>query len=156
MKRRAIQGYVLLEALVAILIFSLGLLGMMGFQVASARIVTDSRFRTEAAILADELISKMAVDRRDVVVSNYAYDSASGGEGSGGASSRAWFQDRVVGASKLPNASATVRVARGVAVDTFTVAVRIQWDMPSSGTSDKAVAQKTVEHGSYETNAMLF
>ena len=59
--RRTLRGYVLLEALVALLIFSLGLLGMIGFQAASTRIATDSRFRTEAAILVDELISKMSV-----------------------------------------------------------------------------------------------
>ena len=54
------RGYVLLEALVALLIFSLGLLGLIGFQAASTKIATDSRFRTEAAMLADELLAKMA------------------------------------------------------------------------------------------------
>jgi Tfp pilus assembly protein PilV len=35
MRVRGERGYVLLEALVALLIFSLGLLGMIGFQAAS-------------------------------------------------------------------------------------------------------------------------
>lgn len=153
MKRRATRGYVLLEALVAILIFSLGLLGMIGFQAASTRIVTDSRFRTEAAILADELIAKMAVDRRDVAKTNYIYDSEGSG---GGSSSDTWFVKRVTGGSKLPNPKAKVDVADGAAVDTFKVTVKIQWDLPSSGTTDKAVKQKAVEHGIYETTALLF
>ncbi|TYC55132.1 hypothetical protein ETQ85_15565 [Zoogloea oleivorans] len=153
MKRRDVRGYVLLEALVALLIFSLGLLGMIGFQAASTRIVTDSRFRTEAAILADELIAKMSVDKRSVVIANYAYDSEGGG---GGASTRTWFETRVTGASKLPNPKVKVDVASGASVDTFTVTVRIQWDLPSSGTSDKAVKQKEMEHGNYETQALLF
>ncbi|MBT9498759.1 MAG: pilus assembly protein PilV [Zoogloea sp.] len=153
MKRRDVRGYVLLEALVALLIFSLGLLGMIGFQAASTRIVTDSRFRTEAAILADELIAKMSVDKRSVVIANYAYDSEGGG---GGASTRTWFETRVIEASKLPNPKVKVDVASGASVDTFTVTVRIQWDLPSSGTSDKALKQKAMEHGNYETQALLF
>ena len=123
MRVRGERGYVLLEALVALLIFSLGLLGMIGFQAASTRIATDSRFRTEAAILADELISKMAVDKRAVVVSQYAYDSAAGG---GGASADDWFTKRVKNASKLPNAKAKVAVVNGNAVDTFAVTVTIE------------------------------
>jgi type IV pilus assembly protein PilV len=147
MKRRSIRGYVLLEALVALLIFSLG------FQAASTRIVIDSRFRTEAAILADELIAKMAVDRRDVAKTNYIYDSERDG---GGSASDAWFVARVTGGSKLPNPKAKVDVVDGAAVDTFKVTIKIQWDLPSSGTSDKAVNQKAVEHGIYETTALLF
>ena len=60
MKKNSGQsGYVLLEALVAMLIFSLGLLGLIGFQAASTKIATDSRFRTEAAMLADELLARL-------------------------------------------------------------------------------------------------
>lgn len=153
MRVRGERGYVLLEALVALLIFSLGLLGMIGFQAASTRIATDSRFRTEAAILADELISKMAVDKRAVVVSQYAYDSAAGG---GGASAHEWFSKRVKDASKLPNAKAKVAVENGNAVDTFAVTVTIEWDLPNSGGSDTAAGKKNLEHGIYVTQAMLF
>lgn len=152
MKVRGERGYVLLEALVALLIFSLGLLGMIGFQAASTRIVTDSRFRTEAAILADELISKMSVAKRVSVVSEYTYDSTGGG----GASAHAWFTKRVTEASKLPNPKAKVEVANGSAVDTFVVKVTIEWDMPGSGTSQKAQARAAMEHGSYVTETMLF
>lgn len=151
MRARGEHGYVLLEALVALLIFSLGLLGMIGFQAASTRIATDSRFRTEAAILADELISKMAVAKRSVVISEYVYDS----KGGGGASSAAWFEQRVTEASKLPNPKAKVEVVNGNAVDTFAVTVTIEWDLPNSG-SDAVAGKKNLEHGVYVTQAMLF
>lgn len=146
MKIRDQHGYVLLEALVALLIFSLGLLGMIGFQAASTRIATDSRFRTEAAILADELLAKMAVDKRSVVIANYVYDSEHGG---GGAATDAWFKQRVTAASKLANPKVKVDVANGSAVDTFTVRVRLQWDMPG-------VKETDPEHGNYVTETMLY
>lgn len=152
MKKRGEHGYVLLEALVALLIFSLGLLGMIGFQAASTRIATDSRFRTEAAILADELISKMGVAKRVSVESEYTYDSTGGG----GASAHAWFTKRVTEASKLPNPKAKIEVARGNSVDTFVVKVTIEWDLPGNGSSKEAKDRAAMEHGSYVTETMLF
>lgn len=147
MKVRGERGYVLLEALVALLIFSLGLLGMIGFQAASTRIATDSRFRTEAAILADELISKMSVAKRVSVVSDYTYESTGGG----GAAAQAWFTKRVTEASKLPNPYAKVDVVsdfnNGSAIDTFLVTVRIEWALPGA---------KSTERGVYVTQTMLF
>lgn len=150
MRVRGERGYVLLEALVALLIFSLGLLGMLGFQAASTRIATDSRFRTEAAILADELISKMSVDKRAVVISEYVYESPGGG----GASAHAWFTKRVKEASKLPNPKAKVDVDNGKAIDTFVVTVTIEWELP--GAKPGADGNESLEHGRYVTQAMLF
>jgi len=151
--RRTMRGYVLLEALVALLIFSLGLLGMIGFQAASTRIASDSRFRTEAAILVDELISKMSVDQRSTVAAKYAYDSVSGVKGS---ASDAWFTDRVVGASKLPNATAKVDIANGAALDTLTVTVTLTWTMPGAVKTGASAKQKEQAEGRYVTNTLLY
>lgn len=155
--RQTVRGYVLLEALVALLIFSLGLLGMIGFQAASTRIASDSRFRTEAAILVDELISKMSVDQRVNVAARYGYDSATGVKG---VATDAWFNDRVVGASKLPNAAAKVEVANGAALDTMSVTITLTWIMPgsikeSSTTAEKA-KQKEQAEGKYVTSTLLY
>ena len=89
------SGYVLLEALVALLIFSLGLLGMVGFQAASTKIATDSRFRTEAAMLADELLAKMTASDVSKVETEFAAPN--------GPKFKAWLNDRVIAAARLPN-----------------------------------------------------
>lgn len=151
--RRTPRGYVLLEALVALLIFSLGLLGMIGFQAASTRISSDSRFRTEAAILVDELISKMSVDQRSTVAARYAYDSTTGVKG---VATDAWFNDRVVGASKLPNVSAKVDVANGAAQDTLTVSVTLAWTMPGAVKSGASAKEKEQAEGRYVTSTLLY
>lgn len=151
--RQAVRGYVLLEALVALLIFSLGLLGMIGFQAASTRIASDSRFRTEAAILVDELISKMSVDQRSTVAAKYVYDSVSGVKGT---ASDAWFNDRVVGSSKLPNASAKVDIANGAALDTLTVTVTLTWKLPGATKSGASAKEKEQAEGRYVTNTLLY
>lgn len=65
------KGFSILEGLMAILIFSLGILAVIGLQAASVRAVTDSRYRVEATFLANKLISEMWVnyDRNAVVPS---------------------------------------------------------------------------------------
>ena len=57
------QGVVLLEALIGILIFSLGVLALVAMQAVSISNVSNARYRTEAAFLANEIISEIWVDR---------------------------------------------------------------------------------------------
>jgi type IV pilus assembly protein PilV len=52
-------GAALLEAMLAILIFSLGILTVIGIQAASIRMVTDAQYRSRASLLADRLIGEM-------------------------------------------------------------------------------------------------
>ncbi|MEO8278136.1 MAG: type IV pilus modification protein PilV [Ideonella sp.] len=60
--RRSDTGFVLLEVLVALLIFAFGVLGIVGLQAAMTKAQTSSKFRGEAAYLAQELIGSMWAD----------------------------------------------------------------------------------------------
>lgn len=50
------QGVVLLEALIAILIFSMGVLAIVGLQAAMIKNTSDARFRSEASFMAQQRI----------------------------------------------------------------------------------------------------
>jgi len=50
------HGALLLEALIGILIFSIGILALVAMQATAISQVTDARYRTEAANLADRFI----------------------------------------------------------------------------------------------------
>lgn len=52
----------LIEALVGILIFSIGILALIGMQAQAIKNTTDARYRSEAAFLATEVIGRMWVD----------------------------------------------------------------------------------------------
>jgi type IV pilus assembly protein PilV len=52
----------LIEALVGILIFSVGILALMGLQAVSIKNTIESKYRTEASFLANEIIGAMWVD----------------------------------------------------------------------------------------------
>lgn len=143
-QKKVESGYVLLEALIALLIFSLGLLGMIGFQAASFKIVTDSRFRTEAAMLADELLARMSASPIVSVEADY---------GPQGPKFRAWLNDRVIGVSRLPGVQVIPRFSASAISDrTRLVSLRIEWTNPGSGDSNASVGTT----GIYETRAMIF
>lgn len=59
--RRHQHGMFLIEALIAILIFSLGILGLMAMGGAAVSAQSDARFRTEASNLADAIASEIAL-----------------------------------------------------------------------------------------------
>jgi len=70
-------GAYLLEALIGILIFSFGILGIVGLQAQAIRFTNDSELRAEAVYLANALISKMWTDDRTQL--KVKYDSTVGG-----------------------------------------------------------------------------
>ena len=60
--RTAQKGVVLLEAMVAILIFSMGVLAIVGLQAAMIKNTTDSKYRSEASYIAQARIGQMWAD----------------------------------------------------------------------------------------------
>ena len=58
-------GVMLIEALIGILIFSIGILAMLGMQGAAIKNTTDARYRSEASYLANQIIGQMWVDDND-------------------------------------------------------------------------------------------
>lgn len=75
--RRRERGVMLIEALIAILIFSIGILAVVGMQGVAIKNVTESKYRSEAAFLANELISNMWTDAGNVTPANYNYPGSS-------------------------------------------------------------------------------
>lgn len=60
--RRAQRGALLLETLVAILIFAFGVLGVVGLQVSMMRAQTSAKFRADAIALTNEYLGLLWVD----------------------------------------------------------------------------------------------
>ena len=65
------QGSALLEALFAILIFSVGVLALVAMQAVSIKNSIDAKYRSDASYLANQIIAQMWVDR--VNLDNYAH-----------------------------------------------------------------------------------
>jgi len=57
------RGVMLIEVLIAILIFSIGILAVVGMQSVAIKNVTESKHRSEAAFLAEGLMAQMWIDQ---------------------------------------------------------------------------------------------
>jgi len=102
------SGLMLIEVLVSILIFSIGILGMVGLQVAATQNSANAEYRTMASGLANDIVSQMWL-RKTANPANAGLSN----------DITAW-KSRVT-ASRLPNANATVvRAADGITTITVT------------------------------------
>ncbi len=63
------KGMTLIEALVGLVIFSFGILGLIGLQAVTVRDTMDAKYRIDAGYLANQIIATMWVDRTNL--SNY-------------------------------------------------------------------------------------
>jgi type IV pilus assembly protein PilV len=62
LRRKAQQGIAMLEALLAIVILAIGVIGTIGLQARSVSALADAGLRAEAAIAADKLLGVMNTD----------------------------------------------------------------------------------------------
>lgn len=66
-KHKGQEGFLLLEVLLAIVIFSIGILGVLGLQAVMVKHSTEANLRSIASIVAEERISEMWADPANAV-----------------------------------------------------------------------------------------
>lgn len=71
------RGVVLIEILVAVVLFSIGVLGLIGLQIASMKNVGESQYRVEAAMLANSLAAQMRTSPAASRASDFASPAGS-------------------------------------------------------------------------------
>ena len=69
----------LLEVLIALLIFALGVLGLVGLQANAVKQSGQSKYRTDASLLASELVGQMWMSDRTFATLNTNFASANAG-----------------------------------------------------------------------------
>ena len=65
------KGVTLLESLIGILLFSIGILAVVAMQAVAVRSVAESKYRMDASFLANEVIGQMWANRANL--GTYAY-----------------------------------------------------------------------------------
>lgn len=147
MKRQQ-QGFFLIEALIAILIFTLGILGLIGMGSTAIAAQSDARFRTDAAILANDIAShiQLNVDRTSLAALQASLNGfqhrpignncAFTGAASGDAGLLNWLNTVVTVGPGLPGLPGTGATTQQVLVDTSATAfnrvqVTICWRAPT-------------------------
>ena len=124
------RGSVLLEALISVLIFSLGILALVSMQTAAARSTIDAKYRADAAFLANQIIGSLwgevPGNRADYVNGADATQAGAGGCQAGGAAARspealAWLGQV---ARLLPEATAD---RQQITINNDNITVRVCW-----------------------------
>jgi type IV pilus assembly protein PilV len=127
LRRRSLRqqaGFTLIEVLVVLLLFSVGLLGLVGLQAKATQISTSGEDSTRAALLANEMASAM-----------WAANSVTNGAATEGA-----WNTRVgnTAAGGLPNGVGTAVVTNCVATITVT------WRAPQETATHQYVTQVVI------------
>ena len=126
---RRMDGVVLIEVLVAMLIFMFGVLGLVGLQASVTRAQTDSKVRADATYLAGEIVGRMWTDLAHIASYN--------GGGCASATLCKEWQDKV--AATLPHGTGAITIDSG----NGDVAVTIGWTTPG-GQAHQYVINTTI------------
>jgi len=131
----------LLEALIAILIFSLGILAIVGLQAASIKSAGDAKYRSDASLLANQLIGEMRVADRTTTTLQTNFSNPSGTDYT------SWLTDV---AAALPGASATQPTVTFTTDSTTSTpssiaTITIYWQSPSESTAHQYVTVAQIE-----------
>jgi type IV pilus assembly protein PilV len=115
------QGVALLEALVAILIFSVGILSLVGMQATARRYATDAEFRSTASYLANQRIADAWVADRTTLITNFTKTDT---------------------LSELPSGKRIVTVTADPTstINGYIVSVTINWQIPGDTVTHALVA----------------
>ncbi len=76
MKQRRQRGVALIEALIAVLIFSFGVLGLIGLESAAINISVDAEDRNRATVLANDIASAMWLNNLNGAISVTPWQTA--------------------------------------------------------------------------------
>jgi type IV pilus assembly protein PilV len=129
------RGSVMLESLIAILIFSMGILALVALLGASVKNTASAKYRTEASLFANQVIGEMWTGNRTnaSLVADYGTDS--------GDKYEVW-KDRVV--QTLPGVADASLPTITVAADN-TVTVTVYWQAPGETDQHKYVAVTRIQ-----------
>lgn len=127
-------GFMLLEVLISVVIFSIGILGLLGLQANMAKAQTEAKARADASYLASELQGLMWSD-----LANLAQYQIQSGACTNTNNARCTNWVSKLGQS-LPSASSTVTV------DTTNgdVSITITWQLPGGGLSHRYQTMTTI------------
>lgn len=116
-RSRRARGFMLIEALVALLIFAFGVLGLVGLQATMTKAQSTAKYRADAAFLAQQVLGTMWSDAPNIA--SYATANCAGYS-----RCKSWATKV---ASTLPAGTAAVTLAG------TDITVAITWTQPNEG-----------------------
>ena len=155
------RGSMIIEALIALILFSFGMLGLIGLQAAAINTNVDTGYRVEANNFANRMFGQIQGNLRRDSAANYVADAqdfdhqSTGGDNncefsgtdSTNADVIAWIDDlqNAAKASRLPQATAQIRVTASAAAGSVnTVRIVVCWQQPGLSVPRRHVLMGTL------------
>lgn len=137
-KRRGMQGFTLLEVLVAMLVLSIGLLGLAGLMASSLKNSHSAYQRTQATWMVYDALDRMRANRQVALAKGYnlALGASPGGSGLAADDLSEW---NAALTNALPAGKGSIDVKDGGGVT-----IIVQWD-DSRGTGGGTTEQFRVD-----------
>lgn len=144
------RGIVLIDAMIAILIFSVGILGMVALQGSAVEMTGSANYRLNAAMLADHVIAQMWATDPSQLQTLFA--GSGSGDSSGGTSYTTWAKSfdcssKPVPINCLPGTKAnppsiavTPQTIASSGNTQYQVTVTVYWQAPSDSSVHKYVS----------------
>lgn len=115
------RGFILLEGLIAVLIFSLGILGLVGMQATAMKHSVEAKYRADASFLVNKLLAQMWADNPASLSIDY---------GPAGAKFEAWKAELDSTLSGLPGATADITITPIAAPQGNQITITVSWHHP--------------------------
>jgi type IV pilus assembly protein PilV len=132
-RARASRGLVLIDVLIAIVVFAVGVLAVVGLQSTATQQSSQAKYRADATMLANALLSRMWLTDRQVA-------TLQAGFATGGANYNEWLNtvtDVLPGAVDHPPQVTVDSIPGGAgAPDTARVTVQLRWKPPAADVND--------------------
>jgi type IV pilus assembly protein PilV len=138
------RGMTLIEILVAIVVLSIGLLGLAGLQLKGLQVGQGSTYRWQAAMLAEDIADRMRADRTSALNGNYQWPG-------GTAAALTDWSTRV---AALPSGAAVISAPGGAGNQ---VTITINWSevRANSGAGMTASAAQSAPPGVFQFTTEL-
>ncbi len=133
------RGSFLLEALIAVLIVALGILGLVGLQARAIQNTDDAQYRSEAAFLANDLLGQMWISDQATLVAEFATNATA---------TTSYGQFKTLVGARLPGATATdptvtVVPRFGDPAQGYDVVITVFWKTPGQSALEPAHRYQT-------------
>lgn len=134
--RRAVaRGVMLIDVLIAVLVFSVGVLAIVGLQSVAVQQSSQAQYRADATMLVSSLISRMWLTDRQVTTLSSRFAT-------GGTEYETWLttvREQLPGAADFPPTVVVDSVPSGPGSQpTARVTVTLNWKPPSAAAADPA------------------
>jgi type IV pilus assembly protein PilV len=135
------RGMTLIEILVAIVVLSIGLLGLAGLQLKGLQVNQGSTYRWQAAVLAEDMADRIRADKVGATAGSYTLTAGGAPLSSATGGTLAAINEWLARVGTLPGGQAAITAPAGPAGNQVTITVTWLDTRAKGGAGDTSTAR---------------